>query len=90
MRQRAKRSQFSLKIQCLPNAIDENGGGPGVRLRKRHQKEKLSRRVRSEVAGATGFAKLPAPEKFRFASNGDDRPVCLEMAKERGSLTKGK
>jgi hypothetical protein len=44
--------------------------------------------VRSEVAGATGFAKLPAPEKFRFASNGDDRPVCLEMAKERGSLTK--
>jgi len=46
--------------------------------------------VRSEVAGATGFAKLPAPEKFRFASNGDDRPVCLEMAKERGSLTKGK
>jgi hypothetical protein len=30
MRQRAKRSQFSLKIQCLPNAIDEYGGGSGV------------------------------------------------------------
>ncbi len=30
MRQRAKRSQFSPKIQYLPNAIGENGGGSGV------------------------------------------------------------
>jgi hypothetical protein len=37
MRRRAKRSQFSLKIQCLPDAIDENGGGS--ELEKKRQKK---------------------------------------------------
>ena len=50
MRQRAKRSQFSLKIQCLPNAIDENRGGFGVRLKKNRQKKNRYGSINRPVA----------------------------------------